>query len=1071
MKLLSLFLAAFVCLLSTLVLRAEPAASLSAYDLRIDNLSSPLGIDSPEPRFSWKLRASSASTRGARQTAWQVRAGQSPKAADVWDSGQVASPDQLNIPFAGRALHSNEKLFWQLRVWDENNRASDWSEPESFTMGALTSTAWSPARWITDPALLSWQRSKLGYSSQESTEAKTEKWLQFDLGSVQTVERIRFHPIRHTVPENFGFPQRFKVEASDDPAFAAPRLLADYTTKEYGPFWTPVIDLEFPRVATRYLRVTFTQVRLINGKGRIAITQVEVLAGGKNIAPFAKVSASDALEDERWSLASVVDGLGIPGANPRANSTLLLRREFSVRPGLRRALLNVSGLGHYTLHLNGTRPDIGLLTPGWSDYEKTILYDTHDVTAQLRDGANAIGLQLESGMYNVQPGRYVKFVSAFRPLTAIAQLRLEYADGSVDTVATDSSWKLASGPITFSSIFGGDDYDARLEPTGWDRAGFNDQAWTFAVPHSGPGGQLLGASHASPPFRTYEVLKPISSHELRPGVTVYDLGQNASLTLHLRVRGPAGSRLKILPSELLNKDGSQNRSTIGNAEASWNYTLAGRSETEDWSPPFFYHGSRYLQVERSPAEAGGALPELELIEGVVTHSGSPPAGEFASSSDLFNRIRVLIRWAQRSNLAHVISDCPHRERLGWLEQYHLNGPALRYEWDLTQLYAKGFDDMADAQTAEGLIPDIAPEFVKFDGGFRDSPEWGSAFILAAWQHYVWTADDAPLRRHYERMRRYFDYLAGKSKNNLLNHGLGDWYDRGPKPPGVSQLTPISLTASAIFYEDAITLGRIATHLGRTDEAGQLAAIAEEIKTAFNRAFLNAATGTYATGSQTSQALPLVLGLVPTELRAKTLETLVRDIESRGYAVTAGDVGYRYVLRALADGNRSDVIFTMNNQSEKPGYGYQLAHGATSLTEAWDANPTSSQNHFMLGQIMEWFHGDLAGLAPDPTAPGFARVIVKPQPLPGIDWARARHESPRGPIAVEWHHNGSRFTLNVELPPNTTALVHLPAAASAVLQEGSTSLDKVTFAKITERNETVAVIELSSGQYEFTSTLP
>lgn len=1047
MKILAPFFSAFAFLLALPLgpSAAAATASLVPYDLRVDNLVAPLGVDSAAPRFSWKLRAASPDLRGARQTAWQLRVGTSPESGDVWDSGQLDSSDQLNRPFAGRPLRSHERLFWQVRVWDEHREPSAWSEPATFTMGALTPADWAGAHWITDPELLRWQRPKLGFSSSETTDANTPKWLQLDLGSPQPIERVRFHPIRHTMPENWGFPQRFKLEAADEPTFATPRILADFSAKDYGPPWAPVIDVATAGANARFLRLTIPRIRLTDGKGRVAFAQIEVLSAGKNVAPQAAVSASDALENELWSPAAAVDGLGVPHGNPRANSTLLLRREFAVRPGLRRALLHVSGLGHYTLHLNGTQPDHGLLTPGWTTYEKTVLYDTHDVTPLLHEGPNVLGLQLASGMFNVQPGRYVKFTSAFRPLTAIAHLRLEYADGIIESVATDPSWRVTPGPITFSNIFGGDDYDARLEPAGWDRPGFDDRGWTPAVTHAGLGGQLRGASHASPPFRTFEVLKPVASHELRPGVTVYDLGQNASLTLRLRARGPAGSRLKILPSELLHPDGSLNRATVGNAEASWNYTLAGRESTEEWRPPFFYHGSRYLQVERSPATPDGPLPELDSIEGVVTHSASPPAGDFACSSDLFNRIRTLIRWAQRSNLAHVISDCPHRERLGWLEQYHLNGPALRYEWDLTQLYLKCFDDMADAQTAEGLVPDIAPEFVKFGGGFRDSPEWGSAIILAAWQHFVWTGDDAPLHRHYEAMRRYHDYLASKSRDHLLNHGLGDWYDRGPKPPGPSQLTPIALTATAIYYEDTLTLARIATHLGRADHARALTTRAGEIKTAFNRAFLDSATGTYATGSQTAQALPLVLDLVPREHRAAAFAALLRDIEGRGYAVTAGDVGYRYLLRALADGGRSDVIFTMNHQSDKPGYGYQLARGATSLTEAWDANPTSSQNHFMLGQIMEWFHGDLAGLKPDPAAPGFARVIVRPQPVAGIDWARARHESPRGPIAVEWRRHGSELKLVVDLPPNTTALVHLPGAATP--------------------------IEAPSGRSDFTAVLP
>jgi alpha-L-rhamnosidase len=848
---------------------ADSPGSLTPAELRCDGMTDPLGVDSAPPRLSWQLRGDGR--RGLRQRAWQVLVSSSVEdlsrgRGDVWDSGRVESDAQLHVPFGGRALRSNEQVFWKLKVWDGENHASAWSAPATWTMGILEPDGWQ-ARWITDPDLLR------------------------------------------------------------------------------------------------------------------------------------------------------------PGPNPRANGTLLLRRQFAVRAGLRRALASVCGLGHYEMSVNGARVGTGLLTPGWTTYDKTCLYDTHDLTRSLRAGDNAVGMVLGSGMYSVQPGRYVKFTSAFRPLEAIAQIGLEYADGTVDVIGTDRRWRVAPGPIVFSNVYGGEDVDARLEPRGWDQPGFDDSAWTAPDVLEVPARQLRGASYGSPPFRAHETLAPVKVRELRPEVAVYDFGQNASMMPRLRVRGPAGATVKMIPAELLNPDGSVDRGSSGGGEAFWSYTLAGRPEGESWFPRFFYHGSRYLQVERSAP--GGALPQVESLESIVVHSDSPPAGEFACSSELFNRIRTLVRWAQRSNLAHVITDCPHRERLGWLEQYHLNGPSLRYETDLARLYAKTFADMADAQRPDGLVPDIAPEYVVFDGGFRDSPEWGSAIVLAAWQHYVWTGDDTPLRRNYYAMKRYVAYLAGRAEGDVVDYGLGDWYDLGPKPPGPSQLTPIALTATAIYFEDNQALAKIAARLGREDDVRRYTEAAGRIKAAFNRKFFDSARSVYATGSQTAQAMPLVLGLVPEEHRLGVLEALVRDVGAHGNGTTAGDVGYRYVLRALADGGRSDVIFDMNHQSERPGYGYQLAKGATSLTEAWDANPHSSQNHFMLGQIIEWFYGDLAGLAPDPAFPGFKRVRIRPQPVSGITWARASHESPRGRMSVAWRWDGATFSLDVELPPNTSAEVWLP----------------------------------------------
>ncbi len=772
--------------------------------------------------------------------------------------------------------------------------------------------------------------------------------------------------------------------------------------------------------------------------------------------------------------------IGAPSSPSDASSTAttLLRREFPVRPGLVRALIHVTGLGHYDLSVNGSKVGDQLLSPGWTDYRKTVLYDTFDVTTLLRAGSpNALGIVLGNGMYHVPKveGRYSKFTGSQGPRQAIARLRLDYADGTSELVPTDARWQVAPGPITFSHVYGGEDYDARLEPSGWDRPAFNapagTPAWSPAAELSGPGGELRGLSHAAPPIRAIEELRPVAVREIRPGVTVYDLGQNASLMPRLSVRGPSGSSVRITPAELLRSDGTVDRGSVGRPPAHWQYTLSGSASPESWFPRFFYHGSRYLQVELSPAAPGETLPRVESLTGVVVHTSSTPVGDFATSSDLFNRIRTLVRWAQRSNLVSVITDCPHREKLGWLEQYHLNGPSLRYEHDLSALFEKTFQDMADAQTPEGLVTSIAPEYVVFKDGFRDSPEWGSALILAAWQQYVFTGDTAPFALHYDAMCRYVAYLGTQSRDHLLSHGLGDWYDIGPKKPGRAQLTPPRLTATAIYYEDLLALSRIAALLGKTDDAARHAALAAEVKTAFNRDLFRPDTGVYATGSQTANAMPLVLGLVEPARAPAVLDAIVADIRARGDAISAGDVGYRYLFRALADGGRSDVVFTMNNQSEKPGYGYQLKRGATSLTEAWNADPRSSQNHFMLGQIIEWFYHDLAGIQPDASAPGFRRFVIKPAIVGDLTWVRASYDSPQGKITSAWRRTADRLELDLVIPPNTSATVHVPAADPRQVKESGKTASSAKGVNLLSHDSGHAVFTVGSGTYRFTAPLP
>ncbi len=770
-------------------------------------------------------------------------------------------------------------------------------------------------------------------------------------------------------------------------------------------------------------------------------------------------------------------------ANPDAGkimdlnySSMLARRKFKVKAGLVRAVVHVSGLGQYELSLNGRKVGDDILSPGWTDYRKTVLYDTYDVTPLMAKGDNAIGIILGNGMYNIQPDyvRYVKFLNSFGPLKAIIQLRLEYSDGSVETIDTDKSWQVLPGPVTFNNIYAGEDFDARLVQKGWDQPGFKTAAkWTAAVETSGPGGTLKGLSCAAPPIRAIEALKPIASKVLSTNVTVYNLGQNASMMPRITVSGASGSFVRIIPSELLNPDGTVDRRSCtqdGVRPAWWQYTLNGDGN-ETWFPRFFYQGCRYLQVEFHAANDSGLLPKLQRIEGIAVHSSSKPVGEFTCSNTLFNRIYNLVRWAQMNNMMSLMTDCPTREKLGWLEQTHLNGPSLRYNFDMAPLFRKAMNDMADSQLENGFVPNIAPEYFvagpkDLNNAMRNSPEWGGAFIMVAWQQYLFDGDVALLRAHYEEMKRYVAFLGSTAKNHIVTTGLGDWYDLGPKPPWGSQLTPPALTATAFYQHFNWILARTAALLGKPDEEKQFAERVEQIRAAFNQTFYHPETHQYATGSQCANSLAVVLNLVDPTNRAAVIDNIVADVRAKG--LTAGDVGYRYLLRALADGGHSDVIYEMNNQSDKPGYGYQLKMGATSLTEKWDASVGSfgSQNHFMLGQINEWFFHDLAGIQCDPTRAGFKKIVIKPAIIDDLAWVKGTYHSVHGPISTEWHRDRTEFLLKVSIPANTTATVYLPAKSPDEVSECGIPANKASGVKFSCIDGDNAVFEIGSGTYQF-----
>ena len=761
-------------------------------------------------------------------------------------------------------------------------------------------------------------------------------------------------------------------------------------------------------------------------------------------------------------------------------SSMLARREFAVKSGLIRAVIHITGLGQYELSVNGEKIGDAILAPGWTDYHKTVLYDTFDITRQIKKGGNALGLILGNGMYNIQPDyeRYVKFLNSFGPLKAIAQLRLEYADGSVETITTDKSWQVSPGPITFDNIFAGEDFDARLVQGGWDKPGFKaDSKWTAAEETSGPGGLLKGLSCSAPPIRAIETLKPIAAKILSANVTVYDLGQNVSQMPRITVSGKAGSFVRIIPSELLKPDGTVDRSSCtqdGVRPAWWQYTLKGDGE-ENWFPKFFYQGCRYFQVELFAANDGGELPKIKKIEGIVIHSSSKPIGRFTCSNTLFNRIYQLVRWAQRSNMMSLMTDCPHREKLGWLEQTHLNGPSLRYNFDMDALLQKTMNDMADAQLGSGFVPNIAPEYFiagshDTQNAMRNSPEWGGAFIMVAWQQYQFDGDLALLRRNYENMKRYVAFLGSTSRDHIVTTGLGDWYDIGPKAPWGSQLTPPALTATAFYQHFNWILARTAGLLGKPDEAKQFDALAGDIRVAFNKTFYHSDTHQYATGSQCANALAVVMNLVDETNRAAVIDNIVADVRAKG--LTTGDVGYRYLLRALAENGHSDVIYAMNNQSEKPGYGYQLKMGATSLTEKWDAGVGSfgSQNHFMLGQINEWFFHDLAGIASDPSAPGFKKIVIHPAIVGDLNWVKAKYDSVHGPISTEWHRDAKTFSLAVCIPANTAATIFIPAQSADEVTEGNGRAATSSGVSFLRMDKGCAVFKIASGKYLFTGVL-
>ncbi len=748
----------------------------------------------------------------------------------------------------------------------------------------------------------------------------------------------------------------------------------------------------------------------------------------------------------------------------KGNNVLpVLRKSFKITKSVKKATIYISGLGHFELNLNGQKVGDHFLAPGWTKYDKEALYLSFDLTNKLKIGENVIGVMLGNGFYYIPPvsGRYRKLKVAFGYPKMMCKLLITYKDGTTATVNSDQSWKTSPSAITFSSIYGGEDYNANLLQVGWAKTGFNDKNWQQAILVDGPPLK----SEKQEPVKVFENFMPKSINQHVSGDWVYDLGQNSSGIIQLKLSGKKGDTVRITPAEILKHDGAVNQKPIG-SPFYFTYILKGDG-IETWQPKFTYYGFRYLQVKGAvPNDNKNPLQKPIILElkGLHIRNAAAQVGSFTTSNELFNQTFRLINWGIKSNMVSVFTDCPQREKLGWLEQLHLMGSSVRYNYNAAPLFIKALQDMRNSQLENGLIPAIAPEYVKFEWGgdmFRDSPEWGSSSILLPWYVYQWYGDKNALVDNYQMMQRYINYLGTKANNHILSHGLGDWYDLGPKKPGVSQLTLKGVTATAIYYHDLVILQKIALLLGKNLDAAMYKDLAAKVRDSFNNKFFNPITKGYATGSQTANAMAIYMGLVTEVDKPYVLENLIKDIKSRNNSLTAGDIGYRYLLRVLEDEGRSDVIFDMNSRSDVPGYGMQIAKGATALTESWAALPTVSNNHFMLGHLMEWFYSGVAGIKQADDAIAFNKIIIFPQPVGNLTSAKGSYNSPYGTIATDWKKTDSSFDIAIKIPVNTTAVVYLPATATQKITE----LNNYSVKNLGFENGR-AKIAIGSGVYSF-----
>jgi alpha-L-rhamnosidase len=653
----------------------------------------------------------------------------------------------------------------------------------------------------------------------------------------------------------------------------------------------------------------------------------------------------------------------------------------------------------------------------------------------------------------------------------LLQLRLEFEDGSVSEVTSDTSWKLTTaGPIVANNEYDGEDYDARKELPGWSTPGFEDSAWQPARRVSPPGGQL--SAEMAEPIRVTATLKPLSVHEVTPGVFIFDLGQNMVGWCRLRVRGPAGTMVSLRHAERLQEDGTLYMDNLRGARVTDHYTLKGTG-TEVYEPRFTYHGFRFVEVTGYPGK-----PTVADLEGRVVNDDLPTAGTFVTSQPVLNRNYTNIVWGTRGNYRSIPTDCPQRdERQGWLGDRSAEARGETLIFDTAAFYSKWLRDIADAQKENGSISDVCPTYWPL---YNDNVTWPASAVIipgALVDHY---ADTALIVRHYPAMSKWIEHMTTYVKDGIIEKdNYGDWCVPPEDPKLIHSNDPKRKTSAAIlatsyFIHCLDQMTSYAQLLGKPEDQERFAKAAGEMKRVFNERFYNQALGYYDNGTQTACVLPLAFDLVPESERGRVFERLVTKIteETKGHVGT-GLIGGQWLNRVLTAGGRADLSYGFATNCSYPSWGYMADKGATTIWELWNgdtADPAmNSGNHVMLvGDLVIWFYENLAGIKADPQHPGFKHILMKPEPVGGLQWVNASYRSPYGKIVSEWRKAAGEFQWSISVPPNTTATVYFPTATTASVRESGRNLDRVKGVKFLRTEPGRAVYSLTSGSYKFTA---
>lgn len=767
-----------------------------------------------------------------------------------------------------------------------------------------------------------------------------------------------------------------------------------------------------------------------------------------------------------WIGSSLAGGPKTPVPAP------LLRREFSLDKAVKSARLYVTALGIYECEINGQKVGDLAFAPGWTDYRKRVQFQTYDVAALLQPGANAWGALLGDGWYTGRVGWHDRQFFGDRP-KLLAQLEIEFQDGSRETIATDGSWKFAFGPILENDIMAGEAYDARQEVKGWSAAGTvaDGSVWQNVAVFPAPAIQI--SEPLGPPVRAAQEITPISKRK-EGQAWVYDLGQNMVGVIRIKVFGKAGQTVRLRFAETLEggppaTEGPLYTTNLRSARCKDYYTLKGEG-VEIWEPKFTFHGFRFAELFYIESEV-----TVEEVTGVVYHSDIAKTGDFSCSDELLNQLQRNIDWGQRGNFLDIPTDCPQRdERLGWTGDAQVFVRTAAWNRDVAGFFTEWARDVRDSQAANGAIPSVVPNI---DLGEDGGAAWSDAAIICPWTIYRCYGDVRILKDNYDVFQKFFQNQEDTSIENIrpfhTRDGYGDWLamDNGDDCLG---RTPPDLISSAFFAHEADLMQRIATILGKPEDAAHYGKRFEEIRNSWQRRWITP-DGLVASQTQTGYLLALHFNICPPLLRAAMAGQLARDIQKNGNKLTAGFVGSSYLAPVLTETGHLDTAYALLHQTAWPSWLYAVTKNATTIWERWDgwtedkgfqSAGMNSFNHYAYGAIGEWLYAVVAGIDFDEAKPGYQHIIFRPRPGGTLTSAKAHLKSMRGLISSDWTLEGDAFNWKIQVPSNTSAEIWIPCTEGQSVTESGKSIESAEGLTFVRNEDGAAIYKAGGGTYEF-----